>query len=363
MEQVRNTVPFLWDFEGGDPGFDSAHRYVQILRDSNFSGPQKSSKDLTHLEYFQLCISAHFATVASFVPTDVDNQIRFKLWHPSLETRVIEQMLSATLEFYTWDFKPVSTRWVESRSGSLSGHHGEWFSIVVAAYGALRRRVPSLSKEVAGLILKEIERERDVYEDLRRERDGIGVLKAATLIAHNLGDLDRVMEMWGLGEEDFLRQGVSGLVNGVQKSLLQAGLLNKSTMAIENHRHFSLRKPRCLRKSADFLLPIGPFFDEWGARLVRCPDLSPEDLSEVVDALVAGWERLGGETVGYARALSAMLEHFPGGPHALTRYLPASVNRALKAGVLRNLISVPRARFEQQWMKKALSTCLELRKK
>jgi hypothetical protein len=53
--------------------------------------------------------------------------------------------------------------------------------------------------------------------------------------------------------------------------------------------------------------------------------------------------------VGYARALAGILDAFPGGASALARYLPARVERRLRAGALRALIGVPQSRFEQQW--------------
>src|SRR6185436_12482194 len=72
-----------------------------------------------------------------------------------------------------------------------------------------------------------------------------------------------------------------------------AGELYKSTidgssMALENHRHFALRKPKCLRKSPALLIPTGPFFDDWGRRVAEhqaAPDgTASESTLEVFEA-------------------------------------------------------------------------------
>jgi hypothetical protein len=344
LEQVKNTAPFLFDLP--------AQPYIKTLTDI------RTTQSLSHPEYFRLCLSAHWATVGTFVPTDVDNQIRHKLWHPALSKELVLEMAKTVHESHDWDFRPVTTRWVQSPvSGELlGGHHGEWFSVSIAAYAALRRRDPDAAAEMARAVLEELAREAAIFQDLRKARDGVGMLKAATLIAHNLGDLDRVMDMWNLAPTDALR--VAAYKTGhppegtqsdkrFQGILVVAGKLNKAYMADENHRHFALREPRCLRRSPDFLLGIGPFFDEWGMKLARHPQLTPEEVGEVAQALISGWERLSG-TVGYARALAGILENFPGGLNRLSEYLPAKQQRVLKAGPLRNLCAIGRRRFEEQ---------------
>ncbi len=136
------------------------------------------------------------------------------------------------------------------------------------------------------------------------------------------------------------------------KSLVEAGALNKAQMALENHRHFALRAVKSLRRSADLMLPIGPFFDDWGRVVARHPLLSPTDVAEIVEALVLGWVRLGKTPdapvpLGYPRALAGILDAFPGGMSALSKLIPAKLERDLKAGPLRTLIQVPQSRFEE----------------
>jgi hypothetical protein len=123
-------------------------------------------------------------------------------------------------------------------------------------------------------------------------------------------------------------------------------------MALENHRHFALRGARPLRKGTDFLIGIGPFFDEWGARVASHPSLSGEEKGLIAEHLIDGFEFLaaknGPTPVGYARALAGMLERFPGGLQSLSNYLPAKLARTLKAGPLRTYCVIPQARFEEQ---------------
>jgi hypothetical protein len=193
------------------------------------------------------------------------------------------------------------------------------------------------------------------------------MLKAATLIAHNLGDLDRVIDLWGLKEEDPLYEFAYKAANceGARAlrfsgALAEAGRLNKALMAPENHRHLPLRSPKALRKSSDFLLPIAPFFDEWGATLARHPGLSPEELAEIVEALYQGWERVKGPegktvTYAYPRAVAGILENFPGGMNQLGNLLPTKVERNLRSGLFRSLVSISQRRFEEQWCQMALN--------
>ena len=117
------------------------------------------------------------------------------------------------------------------------------------------------------------------------------------------------------------------------------------SIAFENHRHFALRKPRSLRRSPAFLIPTGPFFDDWGARVARglaLPDGRPsEDTLEVIHALVHGWERLP-RTVGYGRGLRGFRELHP--ELKIEGLTPAQ----------RKVIETPREAFERAWAEAAL---------
>lgn len=368
LEQVRNTVPFLF-VRPEALRLDLPDRtYLRTLVATDPTDP------LSHLDYYRLCLSAHHATVATFVPTDVDNAIRFRLWHPTIPDSTVLGMAELVLQSYPWDCTPVSARGVDPaglgvQGPVLSGHRGEWLSTAAAAYAALRRRAPRIAAEVADRIAREVRREAEIHRRLKKARDGIGLLKAATIIAHNLGDLDRVIEMWGLPDGDPLKESVFRLGHGdrqggsdsMREALGEAGRLNKLFMAQENHRHFALRGPRCLRRAPDLLIGLGPFLDAWGQKVARHPELSPEEIGAVAEALVHGWDWLRSsapspaqEPVGYARALSGLLEGFPGGLSGLRHYVPAKVSRELRGGTLRTRCAIPRRRFEDQWKQMAL---------
>jgi len=127
-----------------------------------------------------------------------------------------------------------------------------------------------------------------------------------------------------------------------------AGEINQRFLSADNHRHYPLRAPRCLRRSSDLLIPIGPFFDSWGRTVALHPALTRDDTAEVVRALLDGWTRLHGPA-GYARALCGILEVFPGGRSSLGKLLPGADRRMLESGPLKAIMDLDQARFEAQW--------------
>ena len=141
--------------------------------------------------------------------------------------------------------------------GILTGHLGEWFSTAVAAYGALRRKDPDRAAAMAALIDEEMVRQARIFEAFKRAGDGVNLLKSATILAHNLGDFDRVVDMWALDADDPLRRWYkAGHEAGREKALKQAGDLNKALMAIHSHRHFPLREPKALRRAVPAQFPL-----------------------------------------------------------------------------------------------------------
>lgn len=352
-QHVENTVPFL--FAGEAPRAP----YSDFLLD------RRGQTDFTHEEYFKLCLAAHYTTVASFVPTDVDNQIRKHLWHPDLPLEASTRMAEHVLASRQWDFRPWTERFQEAEGATVSGHQGEWFSVAVGAYAAHREKAPELAERVKQEILAELRLESRIFSSLKKKKDGVGLLRAAPLIAHNLGDLDRVIDQWELPKNDSLRLAAYKLghetnsaFGAAQEALLEAGNLNKAFTASENHRHYPLRKPKCLRRARDLFLPLGPFFDAWGERVARHPALAPEDVAEVADALLEGFEKLSSPKVplyGYARALSGILRAFPGGPRKLGDYLPAKAAKKLASGLIAELGRPSPESFQAAWAKKALN--------
>lgn len=338
LKQVLNTAPFLKDLHFEQ---NASFRYLQILQSVV---PGVSWDDFSWGRYFELCVAAHYATVATFVPTDVDNHIRFKLWDSTVEEEDWMKMIQVVVDAFSWDTLKLSARWLKSPSGRLlEGHKGEWFSIAAAAFAASRNRFPEKAKEVLSLIEWEIENEEICFTEFLKQKDYFSILKSSVLIAHNLGDLTRVLEMWGLPQLFSERLST--------QPILLAGKINRDLMALENHRHFPLREPRALRKNADFLLPLGPFLDDWGKRLAHHPELSLEDLGTIAEALIQGWMKLSGP-VGYARALTGLETYYPGGIKELLKPLPSRVAKLWTGGALRQLCGIPKPRFEAQWIKK-----------
>jgi hypothetical protein len=385
VSQVRNTMPYLFG-PGSSPesgaGWDTLEpaRVVREFAGQEALSPGSSARELSHFGYFRLCVCSHYLSCGTLVPTDVDNQIRHKLWPAALPLETAIEMAGFVLSTRKWDFTRVTTRYVTGARGTawereaLPGHLGEWFTIAAGAYGALGQylgaddpKIVAQAQEtrsrVFAAIEDEVHRHSEIFGSLygaqTEAKSGLSCLKASAIVAHNFGDLDRVMDMWDLSAADPLRLKFYKLTatpfdsDGKLRYLGRlwiAGELYKapigdkiagSSMAFENHRHFALRKPRCLRKDPRLLVPIGPFLDDWGKRVAEL--LDPAELGEVVDALEQGWERLP-KTVGYGRALHAI-----GLVRPEIKFTRLSQNHAFRA-----VLEAPRDRFEKRWNDEAL---------
>jgi hypothetical protein len=383
VSQVRNTAPYVF-YE--DPA--SAPDVIRSAASDGMPVPaearsadviasppavfvreyDREKRELSHFEYFRLCLSAHYLTCATPVPTDVDNQIRRKLWASGLPLATALEMAQLVLESHGWDFTPLTSRASYGAAGTewervpLSGHLGEWFTVACGAYAALGHYRAQDAKKLRGALLEAIAEETDrhseVFGSLLRAKDGLGALRASASIAHNFGDLDRVVEAWDVPFADPLRLRFHRLTLSAfgperelryQGRLWTAGQLYKSvidgsSIALENHRHFALRKPRALRSLPVLRIPLGPFLDDWGAEVART--LSGESLLDVIDALVHGSQR-SPATVGYARAL-----------HAIEQVKPEVSERAdalRETPRLRARLATSREDFESRWSAAALA--------
>ena len=369
VSQVRNTMPYLFD-----SGFDSTP--LGMTRAARVILPHSTGviPELSHFDYFSLCLSAHFLTVGTPVPTDVDNQIRKKLWSPSVPLETALEMAHLVLDSRRWPHELFSPRYQRGAQGtefereSVSGHLGEWFTVAAGAYAALGQYPAPEAQEVKTRILAEItdevKRHGDIFASLWKAGDGIGCLVASASLAHNLGDLDRVIDQWELTAEDPLRKAHYKLgalpfdSNGKLRHsgrLWAAGELYKSpidagSMAAENHRHFPLRKPRVLRTRPEFRLPNGPFYDDWGDLIWNALVPGSEERAEVLEALVEGWKRLPG-SVGYGRALQRIFEK-----EGFTENL--ATLKDIKP--YRKVLETPRPVFERRWNEGALRELEEI---
>ena len=364
VSQVRNTAPYVFDDPASAPEI-IASAPAGFVREHDREKPSS----LSHFEYFRLCLSAHYLTCATPVPTDVDNQIRKKLWPSGLPVATALEMGQLVLESHDWDFTALTGRASFGAAGTewerapLHGHYGEWFTVATGAYAALGHYRAQDAKKLRGALLeaiaRETERHSEIFGSLWRAKDGRGALLASASIAHNFGDLDRVVDMWDVPVADPLRlrfYKLTASAFGAERELRYKGrlwtagelyksVIDGSSMALENHRHFALRKPRALRSRPELRIPLGPFFDDWGTRVAAM--LEGDDLLETVDALVHGTERLP-NTIAYARAL-----------HAIGQAKPELRERfetlRKKSPRLRTVLATPRDELEARWNEAALA--------
>lgn len=349
VAQVRNTAAWLWQ--------EPAAAAITAVLDGAADEPLDDGPSL--LRVLRLRLAAHYATVATFVPTDVDAHIRHHHWVAIEDPDVFVAARGLIGEAVAREPKLVSARVTDG----LSGHDGEWLSVRAGALG--RALVLGLDDEATSLA-KEIDAELDREEHafsaaLARDAAAPTTLALATTVAHNLGDLSRVVEAWpraaqGRGyEERYTRLGHADAPQG-RTSFVLAGVLNKELMALENHRFLALRKPRALRRSRELLLPVGPWFDAWGEALVSSPHLDDNDRAEVVAALIDLHLR-SPEQQGCLRALAGLHRATRGGLSHHATALPARTRKEIARGRIRAALDVTREQFDAR-MEKRLRAAL-----
>jgi hypothetical protein len=357
LEQVRNTAS--WALTGGDTAAAGTASWRQVLLDGEALQARWQAPE-AHAEYLRLLLAAHFATVATFVPTDVDAQIRHHLWQELHDPEALRLAMAIVDEAAAWDPGPVSARVLDAgRLGAVSGHAGEWFSVRAGALGrALQLGARDVVEALVERVDAELEREATAHAEARRAGDAVLALSLATTVAHNTGDLSRVVDAWPAStpeREAFVSRYVRlghGATSRFGSELALAGHVNKQLMAADNHRFLALRTPRALRTSRELLVPIGPFFDAWGERIGSWPGWSSEQRGEVVAALVQGVDRGIGRH-GYQRALAGIHRSAPGGLDALVGHLPARLRHHLQRGPIREALRVEpehfAVRMEKAW--------------
>jgi len=338
VAQVRNTAGWLWR--------DSQCAPLTALFDAAQDEQGDDAEALVRA--FRLRLAAHYATVATFVPTDVDAHIRHHTWVGVADADMFAHAHACLDEAAARDVRAVSERVTEG----LSGHDGEWLSVRAGALG--RALVLGLDGEAAALVAQidaELDREQRAFAAaLDRGAPATTTLALATTIAHNLGDLSRVVDAWprsARAAEFQARYSRLGHADGPRHrdSFLLAGILNKELMALENHRFLALRKPRALRRSRNLLLPVGPWFDAWGEAVCRSECLDDADRAEVVAALLELHLRSPTQE-GCLRALAGIHRATRGGLSGYGAALPARLRKELGRGRVREAIDVPRERFE-----------------
>ena len=133
------------------------------------------SADVT--DYFALCLAAHWGSVASYVPTDVDAKIRDALWLDQTDPGELATMRALAAQLARWDVRGFSARLVdvdaasgETGHGLHSGHDGERLAVLCGALGAHRAR---------GEEATAVELEAEIEAELARDATDAGARRAA----------------------------------------------------------------------------------------------------------------------------------------------------------------------------------------
>lgn len=373
LAEVKSTAPYLFD-ERAMPMAerprptrlsdlaDAPDGWLAILRHASMLTAQENPSHEAFTDYFSLCLAAHFATVMTFVPTDVDTKIRRHFWIQQPSNEEFDRRVAVALTIEKWNVDGVSRRFVDCPGiGRVSGHDGERLSVWCGALaGAAMRRAQRSTELLADAIEREVDREeRAIFSLAKAAGKEVELLRLAAVLAHNAGDIDQgfttaegridlgdYADRFGkLTHERFERR---------RGAFLLAVSLYKTGIAAEGHRNYPLRAVKPLRKRPDYLLPLGPFLDSWGESLVRAPGLTTDEKAEIVDGLVAGCRRTPGQD-GYYRALAGMSAALPGGLESgdFQKRLSSAVRRDLKSADLRRKLAIRRESFESAYAKKA----------
>jgi hypothetical protein len=348
ISQVHNTAPFLERrFPAVEAGRlvslgDTPEGFLRILASwQNLIADALSSEEQLQ-DYFALCLACHHATVATFVPTDVDAKIRGVLWQETRDTGVLRPMLKLALQARGWTLEGISTRVVRG----VSGHDGEHWSVIAGALGRfLELGDAEAAGEAQAAIEQEIEREESVFNETAREPGAeIDLLKLAMSMAHNRGDLSQGVSFW---KKTAATVRVSEHLSHLGKFALAVKIYQETGMSAEGHRHYPLRHVKALRQSPDTLLPLSPFLDDWGAAVMRI-----EEHHEVMEALLSGCKKIAGQQ-GYYRALAGMRGTNPGQFDRSSRNMSNLAQRYLREASTRKLMDVSRGSFESTMRKRA----------
>jgi hypothetical protein len=362
VEQVRHAAPFL--FEGEAPpvpaslqvAAEAPRGWHQVLRHA-----ERIASDPAPEAFFLLCLACHHASVGSFVPTDVDSNIRGHLWAPREQadagwlTRQTELALAAR----RWDVRGIAARVVFlAGEAPLGGNDGEHLSVLTGALATLARAErDDLAEPVEAALADELAREARLFLRVAREPGAeLDALRLAAILAHNSGDVDQAISYWPkharLAGPRARFSDLEHRPEAFEGAFVLAARVYGALLASEGHRHYPLRAVRALRRSADLLLPLGPFFDDWGRRVGRHPALDESERAEVVAALLTGCRKLAGQQ-GYQRALAGLDEVLPRGLEGVTRALPNAARATLRDPDLRRALAVPQASFESSYRKRA----------
>ncbi len=346
LSQVRGTAPFL-ELPAPESGRlielgRSPDGFLRILASwQNLMRPGLS-RDEQLQDYFALCLACHHATVATFVPTDVDTKIRGIVWRESRDPEALRPMLRLALDSRAWTEDGISIRAVRG----VSGHNGEQWSAIAGGMGRLLELGDTASADEAQAAIEaEIDREQAVFDAVAAERDGeLDLLRLSMTLAHNRGDLTQGMGFW---KRTPLTGPMMDRLSERGRFALAVRVYQHTGLSAEGHRHYPLRAVKSLRRSAATLLPLCPFLDEWGGTVSQL-----EDSDEVLAALVVGCQKVQGQQ-GYYRAIAGMRAASSGAFDRTAARMPNAAQRLLRDAAMRKLIDVPRVSFESMMRKRA----------
>jgi hypothetical protein len=348
ISQVRSTAPFLESrLPVAEPGrlIEFGHSptgFLRILANwENMLSPNLN-RDEQLQDYFALCLACHHATVATFVPTDVDTKIRGIVWRESGDPNVLRPMLRLALASRSWTEEGVSIRAIRG----VSGHNGEQWSAIAGGLGRLLELRDTVSADEAQAAVEaEIDREQAVFDEVAAERDAeLDLLRLAMTLAHNRGDLTQGMGFW---KRTPLTAPIMDHLSERGRFSLAVRVYQHTGLSAEGHRHYPLRTVKALRLSPATLLPMCPFLDEWGGVVAQL-----EESHEVLAALVGGCQKIQGQQ-GYYRAIAGMRAASPGAFERAVTHMPNAAQRLFRGAELRKLIDVPRVSFESMMRKRA----------
>lgn len=363
VEQVRSAAPFL--FAGDAPAppaslLDAAaapRGWLQVVRHASYV-----AADLAPEAYFIVCLASHHASVGTFVPTDVDSNVRGHLWAPreDRDAEWLGRQAAIALRARLWDVEGVAARLVRvaGEPRPVSGHDGEHLSVLGGALAALvRAEEAQAASEFEAAIDGELAREASAFQSLADTRGAeLDLLRLSALLAHNQGDVDQALSFWPKDPRLAApRERFTDLAHRPRRyggAFARAARLYAALLAPEGHRNYPLRAVKALRRSPELLLPLGPFLDDWGRTVAAHPALDEAERAEVAAALLAGCRKIAGQQ-GYFRALSGMNEALPRGLDGLARLMPSVARATLKDHALRRKLAVPQASFESSCRKRA----------
>ncbi|MBI3211026.1 MAG: hypothetical protein HYZ37_19240 [Candidatus Solibacter usitatus] len=367
---VRNTAPFLFAEpraikSSGRLIERGAHGFLDILDQGALLNWDALDDTALREDYFAFCLACHHATVATYVPTDVDAKIRGLLWRMNRGQESTRRMFDFTLRAMHWSIDGISRRATSVAGvGPVSGHNGEQLSVLAGALGTfIKTGDTEHAHNAAAAIDAELEREATEFRAaLKKKGAELDALRIVASLTHNVGDLDQGISFWPAGvthDEARARFGRMAHENTTPcgGAFHLAARVYKKAMSTEGHRNYPLRGVKALRQSADLLLPLGPFLDDWGALTAIHPLLTWNDRAEILAALIHGCKTIPGQR-GYYRAIHGMVNALGGTLDRVVTLLPARSRSDFKDAALRKQIAVPRISFESS-MKKLLAAALE----